>query len=158
MEEVILSIVILTRNRKMEVVNSISSCIECYLPTQMEFIIIDNASEDGTRKAIELLFKDTRYNYNYYYQKTNLGVATGRNVGFSHANGRYVFFLDDDAYINFPKQFFFQKMIEYLEDNEDRFCVTTSVFDTALNNERLLISQNICKIQRFLCFKADQFW
>ncbi len=136
MEETLLSIVILTRNRKEEALHCLRSCLECALPEGTEFVIIDNHSEDGSREAIEDFFRAAACNYRYFYQEQNLGVAAGRNRGYAAARGRYVYFLDDDAYVDFPKQSFFQKMIQFLEQNPDYFCVTTSMFDTSINGKR----------------------
>ena len=131
-----LSIIILTRNRKEELSRALQSCIECSLPEQTEFIIIDNGSTDGTQDNVAQFFTKTGTKCSYYYLTDNIGVSAGRNLGFSRTSGRYVYFLDDDAYIDGPKERFFEEMINTLSGNETVFCVTTSIFDTEINSLR----------------------
>jgi glycosyltransferase involved in cell wall biosynthesis len=76
------------------------------------------------------------YAHQYQYLPTNIGATGGRNVGYQMAKGRFVYFMDDDAYIEGPKDSFFQPMLSYLEQNENAFCTTTSIFDIGLNDYR----------------------
>ena len=131
-----LSIIILTRNRKEELSRALQSCIECSLPVQTEFIIIDNGSTDGTQDTVAQFFTMNGTHCDYTYLTENIGVSAGRNLGFSRASGRYAYFLDDDAYIDGPKDIFFEKMINTLSGNDTIFCITTSIFDTELNSLR----------------------
>jgi glycosyltransferase involved in cell wall biosynthesis len=131
---------IVTINRKEEILRALHSCVECLLPPNTEFIIVDNASQDGTRGAVEHFFENIKYEYSYYYLPHNIGGAAGRNVGLQKARGRYIYYLDDDAYIQGPKENFFQDMINALTENEDIFCITTSIFDTKLNCSRTSIN------------------
>ncbi|MCX6083311.1 MAG: glycosyltransferase [Chloroflexi bacterium] len=132
-----LSIVVLTRNRKIELLKALRSCIECTAPEKMEFIIIDNASHDDTREAVKQFFiENDKYVCNYHYISENIGVAGGRNEGFKMAHGRYVYFLDDDAYLEKTNPLFFNELIKIFEENNDVICVTTLIFDTAINDFR----------------------
>ena len=131
-----LSIIFLTRNRKEELSRALQSCIECSLPEHTEFIVIDNGSTDGTQDIIAQFFTKNGIKCFYYYLTDNIGVSAGRNLGFSRACGRYVYFLDDDAYIDGPKDIFFEKMINTLSGNDKIFSITTSIFDTELNSLR----------------------
>jgi glycosyltransferase involved in cell wall biosynthesis len=139
-ENVSLSIMILTRNRKAEILKTLQSCVECSLPEKTEFVIVDNASTDGTCEAIQYFFQQNPFDYQYHYLPENIGCAAGRNIGYRCAKGRYIYFLDDDAFIDGPKQHFFGKMINFLAQNRDVFCVTTSIYDTALTGYRSLTS------------------
>lgn len=141
----VLSILILTRNRKNELCRALRSCVECLLPPNSEFVIVDNASEDGTKEAVDLFFQHNTYDYHYYYLDENIGAAAGRNVGFAKTAGRYVYFMDDDAYIKGPKLLFFEEMINFLEEHQDIFGITTTIYDTELQGNRgLIISQKSC--------------
>ncbi|PWH12792.1 MAG: hypothetical protein DDG60_11760 [Anaerolineae bacterium] len=131
-----LSIMILTRNRKNEVLRAIQSCVECCLPEKTEFVIVDNASEDGTQQDVERFLLSHSCTWQYHYLPENIGCAAGRNVGLRISRGRFVFFLDDDAYIEGPKESFFQDMIRVMRQHDDIFCITTSLFDTKLNHAR----------------------
>ncbi len=135
-QNTLLSIIILTRNRKEELSRALLSCIECSLPLNTEFIIVDNGSTDGTQERADQFFIEHGTRCKYFYLTENIGVSAGRNLGFSQSNGRYVYFLDDDGYIDSPKETYFEKMIETLVENENIFCITTSIFDTELNGLR----------------------
>lgn len=58
----------------------------------VEIIVVDNGSTDGSREEF------LRHDYiRYFYQKTNRGVAAGRNIGIRKARGRYIMLLDNDT-------------------------------------------------------------
>ena len=60
----------------------------------LELIIIDDGSQDGTRDIVESLCrKDSRVRAIY---KANGGVATARNTGIAATQGKYVSLLDQD--------------------------------------------------------------
>ena len=99
-----LSIAIITFNRKTELLRAIDSCIDNRIE-DMEFVIVDNHSTDGTKEEVERYFHEKKSKYQYIYMNKNLGVAGGRNKAMEMANGEYVFFLDDDAIIE-TEQFF----------------------------------------------------
>jgi len=134
-----LSIMILTMNRKNEVLRTIRSCIGCSLPEKIEFVIVDNASKDGTQEAVDRFFQTNPFEYQYCYLPENVGSAAGRNKGLQMTRGKYVYFIEDDAYIDGPKQNFFEQMIRFLEENEEVFCITTSIYDTALKGNRAVL-------------------
>ena len=93
-----ISIVIITRNRKDELKKTILSCLQ--QNSVCEFIVVDNNSTDGTREDIEQLASEHSFDLKYLFMKENLGVAGARNVGFANSTGNIAFFIDDDAYID----------------------------------------------------------
>jgi glycosyltransferase involved in cell wall biosynthesis len=61
--------------------------------TDLELIVVDNLSEDGTREYVSGL-ADPRVRY---FRNANHGViAVNRNYGIRQAKGRYIAFCDDD--------------------------------------------------------------
>ena len=48
----LLSVAFITHNRKDELLRALNSCISC-MPSNTEFIIVDNASDDGTEEYIK---------------------------------------------------------------------------------------------------------
>ncbi|MBI3815828.1 MAG: glycosyltransferase family 2 protein, partial [Nitrospinae bacterium] len=84
--------IILTRNRKEEVAEALRS-VRNQDYTSKEIIVIDNASSDGTDEMIEREFPDVRY----YRLDRNVGACAGRNIGIKEAKGDIFIFLDDDA-------------------------------------------------------------
>lgn len=51
-----LSIVVVTMNRAKQLKEALLSCIDCVIPEDTEFIIIDNASTDDTGSVISDFF------------------------------------------------------------------------------------------------------
>lgn len=59
----------------------------------IEVLIVDDGSTDGTRKAVEPLLEDLRVKYLF---QENRGQAAAKNHGVQEARGRYIAFLDAD--------------------------------------------------------------
>lgn len=57
-----------------------------------EVIVVDNASSDGTRQALE---NDSRIRY--IYSSENLGFGRANNLGMQAASGKYLFLLNSDT-------------------------------------------------------------
>lgn len=91
-----LSIIICTYNRS----KLLAQCFDSILKSQgslesVEVLVVDNGSEDDTKKVCEeyrLKFKKFRYIY-----EKNIGLSNARNTGWKNANSDWIFYLDDDA-------------------------------------------------------------
>lgn len=107
-----LSIIILTWNN----LNATRLCLGSLVPTMerddVETIVIDNASSDGTPEAIRREFPQVRLICN----STNRGVAAARNQGFMRAIGNKILILDNDTIANATA---IEGMEEYLNNNAD---------------------------------------
>lgn len=88
------SIIIVNYNTCKLTQECINSIYEYTSEISFEVIVVDNASQDGSR---EFLAKDPRINY--LYQTSNLGFGKANNVGLTYATGKYVFFLNSDTYL-----------------------------------------------------------
>lgn len=89
------SIVIPTYNSYEKLLRAIQSIHE-QTYGEYEIIVVDDGSTDETKDTIPALELDK---VRYFY-KNNGGPASARNVGISHAQGKYVCFLDaDDAFM-----------------------------------------------------------
>ena len=133
-----LSICVITMNRSTQLKEALSSCLKCQLPKNSQFIVIDNASTDDTEVSIKNLLNNC--NYDYYYEKlpVNLGVGGGRNYAFEKASGEYVYMLDDDAVIDYENTpDFFIRAIEILDKNPTVVTMTTQIYDTAWEKNRV---------------------
>jgi GalNAc5-diNAcBac-PP-undecaprenol beta-1,3-glucosyltransferase len=88
----LVSIITATYNRVDLLPRSIKSVLaQTY--TNIELIIVDGASTDGTNKAVRSI-KDKRVRY--FRQRKNYGLLSAKNKGISLAKGTYLCFLDDD--------------------------------------------------------------
>ena len=86
-----------------------SICAQTY--TNLEILLIDDGSTDGTDKLCErLAAEDSRIRT---YHKKNGGASSARNVGIKLASGEYLGFVDSDDYIE-PDMY--ELMIEAARD------------------------------------------
>lgn len=61
---------------------------------ELEIILIDDGSTDGSRGIIEeYAERDTRIRW---YAQPNQGLSVARNRGLLHATGKYIYFMDSD--------------------------------------------------------------
>ncbi|QED36532.1 glycosyltransferase family 2 protein [Antarcticibacterium arcticum] len=87
-----ITLIIPTFNRESTIVNSVKS-IKAQDFDNWELIVVDDGSQDGTRKILKPFLSDKRIRY--YYQE-NQGVSSARNTGANLATGDYLIFLDSD--------------------------------------------------------------
>ena len=132
-------------------IEAIDSCFASKLPNKTEFVIVDNNSTDGTKDAVYAYFMQNeyfQYDLHYEYEETNLGVGGGRNRGFHLAQGKYLYFLDDDAVISEEcNKTFFVSAIAYFEKNASVASITTRIKDLAWQSDRIpCVSLNKRKI------------
>lgn len=90
----LVSIMIVTWNRRSEVMRSIESARAQTYPNT-EIVVVDNASDDGTADAVRERFADVRVIEGW----KNLGCPTGRNLGLANCRGKYAYQLDDDGWL-----------------------------------------------------------
>ncbi len=109
------SIIIPTYNRKELVARAVNSVFE-QTYKNIEIIVIDDASDDGTYEVIcELSKKDARMMV--LRNETNLGLAKTLNRGIQFSHGNYIARLDDDDFwCNIKK---LERQVEFLEKNKE---------------------------------------
>jgi glycosyltransferase involved in cell wall biosynthesis len=89
------SVVIPTHNRKEFLKTSIQSCFRGNDDIDVEVIVVDDGSTDGTRAYLSTL-DDPRIRCVF---QQNRGAQVARNRGMEHVEGRYTKHLDDDDYL-----------------------------------------------------------
>lgn len=62
---------------------------------EMEVIVVDNASGDGTPQRVRQEFPQVRV----VESNENLGFGKANNLGNSYATGKYLFFLNSDTIV-----------------------------------------------------------
>ena len=87
------SIIIINFNTKELTINCIDSIISQTVNITYEIIVCDNASIDGSQRAIQLKFP----NIVLIESAENLGFGKANNLGAEVAQGRYLFFLNSDT-------------------------------------------------------------
>ena len=106
------SIVILNYNDKEYLRGCLQSLAHCSRSRQVEIIVSDNASTDGSIEMVESEFPRVRLLKN----KENLGFTKGNNVGIRASAGRYVFLLNSDIKV---LDGCIDAMAEFLDDHPD---------------------------------------
>lgn len=91
------SVVITTRNRRIETLRSVSSCL-AQERCRVEVLVFDDASEDGTVEALRQAFPSVRV----FETSQRKGYIHNRNRGFQEALAPIIFSIDDDAYFSDP--------------------------------------------------------
>ena len=124
----LVSIVIITCNRKVELLKTIYSCQKC-AGMKSEIVVVDNGSTDGTR---ELLMQLSAENNNIipFFSEKNLGVAGGRNKGFELATSDLIMFIDDDAVIDEKKSCMIKEVFDYMRKHKNVGALAFDIFDT----------------------------
>lgn len=93
MENPLVSAIITTHNRKKLLMKAIES-VRNQTWSNIEIIVVDDGSTDGTRQAVEEAAKQGPLLY--LYNTDALGGNYARNLGIRQAKGEYLAFLDDD--------------------------------------------------------------
>lgn len=89
------SAIITTHNRKSFVEKAIDSVLrQTY--SNIELLVVDDASDDGTKEILSNRTKRDGFEYIYITKEESKGGNHARNVGINHSKGEYIAFLDDD--------------------------------------------------------------
>lgn len=91
----------------------ISRCVDSILSqtyNNIEVILINDGSTDGSRDVIEKYSRDSRC---LIIDKPNGGASSSRNMGINVAKGEYIYFIDSDDYItNTAVELLVNRMVE----------------------------------------------
>ena len=90
-----ISIIILNYNNKNIIENCINSILKFNERYNTEIIVVDNQSTDGSYELLKEKYKDKIK----LYQNTKNGCSSGRNLGVSKTDKKYIMFLDSDQWI-----------------------------------------------------------
>src|SRR5688572_530331 len=86
------SVVIPTRNRREVIQRSALRSALSQVDVDVEVIVVDDCSDDGTPEALETLGEDR---VRVIRQRARRGQAHARNQGIAVAHGEWIAFLDD---------------------------------------------------------------
>ncbi len=90
-----ISIIILNYNNKNVIENCINSILRFNDRYNVEIIVVDNQSTDGSYELLQEKYADKVK----IYQNSKNGCSSGRNLGVSKATKEYIMFLDSDQWI-----------------------------------------------------------
>ncbi len=91
---------------------------------EIEIILIDDGSTDGSAEICKKYLFDNRVSY---YHKENEGLAAARDDGMIHANGEYIGFVDADDWL---KPYMYERMYSAAMSNNSDI-----VFCNCIENE-----------------------
>ena len=121
------SVIIVNYNTKQMTSDCINSVFEHTKDIFFEVLLVDNGSKDG---SVELFSKDTRIHF--VESGSNIGFGRANNLGYKHAKGKYIFFLNSDTLLlNNAIKLFHDKM-EALPSNVS--CIGTILINKDLEN------------------------
>jgi GT2 family glycosyltransferase len=92
MSRIKLSVVIVTYNRRKDLEECLNSLLSLNEPPS-EIIVVDSNSTDGTHELVK------RYPLKFVNIKER-SMVKARNIGFQHAKGEVVAYIDDDVVVN----------------------------------------------------------
>ncbi len=88
----LVSVIIPTFDRRQALREAVESVLgQTY--REVEVIVVDDGSTDGTGEFVATAFSDPRVRYRY---QSHAGVSSARNTGLDLARGAYIAFLDSD--------------------------------------------------------------
>src|SRR5207237_803956 len=93
------SVVVLSHNRREELVRNVETLCAVKAQEGFELIVVDNASNDGTRSEL-LRLKEEHPGLLLILSDVNAGVAGGRNLGWRAASREFILNLDDDTRVD----------------------------------------------------------
>jgi N-acetylglucosaminyl-diphospho-decaprenol L-rhamnosyltransferase len=86
------------------------ACLESLQETDVEIVVLDNASEDGSAAAVRERFPDVRL----IEQRHRAGFGANHNTVIRATTGRYVFVLNEDTTSD---DWGFARMVAHLDEN-----------------------------------------
>ena len=132
----LVSFVICEHNTPVEYFNDAIKSVINQTYKNLEIIIVNDCSNIDL-DSLGVINFDKRIRI--YNNARNLGLAASRNVGISHANGKYIAIMDTDD-ICFPNRI--EEQVKYLEKHKDVICAGSYV---QLFGKRNLIQKNKIK-------------
>lgn len=114
-----LSILILSFNTKDITIKCLNRLIGSLsnILFEVEIIIVDNASTDGSQSAISNIvkkFESKNVELKNIFNTKNTGYTKGNNQGMRNANGKYILFLNSDVIID---SLDWDKLLNFLDEN-----------------------------------------
>ncbi|SHJ39270.1 Glycosyl transferase family 2 [Clostridium cavendishii DSM 21758] len=128
------SVIIPTYNGKEYIAETIESILSQDYPN-MEIIITDNCSTDGTENVVKNYLKDKRIKY--IRNDKNMGMHYNYNNAFyNYANGKYVKIIDHDDYL--IDNSFISKAVSMFDENENLSLVFAKCKNLYMDSGKLI--------------------
>lgn len=99
MAKIQLSIIIVSYNTKKLTLDTIKSIYRHSHDLNLEIIVVDNISKDGSVEALKKLASKKK-NLHFIAEKKNWGFGIANNIGAKKAKGEYLLFLNSDTIVH----------------------------------------------------------
>ena len=153
MKQIKFSILITTKNRLEDLKITILSILHLIEREDVECIIYDDASTDGTFQYVETNFPQITL----WQNKRSLGLIHNRNVLFNKCNGKYAISLDDD--LNFLIENPLEKIEDYFNQNSNCGLITFRIFWNKKEPQTIFTNQCPAIVKTYAggahCYKVD---
>jgi glycosyltransferase involved in cell wall biosynthesis len=97
----VLSVIVCTRDRRPSLMRCLSSITDSAKasawPVEMEIVVVDDGSQDGTAEAVQAFAAESRPAEVRLMRQPGLGLSAARNTGVAVARGSVLAFIDDDC-------------------------------------------------------------
>lgn len=117
-----LSVIIVNYNVRFFLEQCLLSVLKAGHAVEMEIIVVDNNSSDGSQQLLEPLFPQVRF----YWLTDNLGFSSACNYGLQRARGSYILFLNPDTIV--PEDCF-QKTLAFIQSRPDAGAIGVRMID-----------------------------
>ncbi len=117
-----LSVIIVNYNVRFFLEQCLLSVYKAGASIDMEVIVVDNNSYDGSRSFLEPLFPQVQF----YWLQENTGFSRACNYGLQKATGRYILFLNPDTLL--PEDCF-QKTLAFMQSHPDAGAMGVRMID-----------------------------
>lgn len=140
-----LTVVIVTYNAKQYLLKCLEYLGKASEGMDVEVIVVDNASADGSEEAV----RDAYPNVEYIYSTENLGFAKANNIAIRKASGKYVLLLNPDVFISEDT---LRRVLEFAESKPDmgalgvRMINSDGVFLPESKRNKPTLWNSFCKI------------
>lgn len=116
MKDIKISVIIPIYNTEKYLEETLDSILNQTMIDDIEVLMMDDGSQDDSRKIIEEYA--SKYDNFYGFYNENVGQGCERNFGMEHAKGEYIHFMDSDDYIP-PKAY--EKLYEIAQKDDYDF-------------------------------------
>jgi glycosyltransferase involved in cell wall biosynthesis len=143
LEEALVSVIVPAYNAEYSIGRCLNSLTKQTIP--IEIIVVDDGSTDNTEQICKQYSNE--FSNIIYIRKENGGVSSARNLGLSHATGKYIGFVDSDDYVA-------EKMFEHMSDsleNDDSQVISIVYPEILPNHKRKIVKDRREIIKDIVC-------
>jgi hypothetical protein len=118
-----LSIVIVSWNAKKYLHDCLDSILREAESNELEIIVVDNASSDGSQEMVRYLYPEVKLICN----EQNYGFAKANNIGIKKSKGKYVCLINSDVLV---RNNCLTKMLSFMDENAGIGALGPKTFNT----------------------------